>query len=1183
MRGGSLNNTAGAITARDGDMRLESDKLTNAAQNGIGALVASGGNLVIVAPRVDNTADGAVKSMLWSGKDLKLEAELLSNSGAIEAVHSARLTVGQILSTGGSMAANKELRVETANYDNNDTLQADDFTFVGQTFNNHAGATIKTTGSLGVDAKQSVVNDGSLVANQTLTITSADLVNHGAIRANDLSLKTTGTITNSANGEISADRSMALHSATLQNSGLINSNGLNGTSLVRIDAQTVNNTGTGAIYGDNVQIQTGTLNNQPGGSASAPIIAARNRLAIGATSLNNLDGATLYSLGDMAIGTDVDAHGTVTGKTRVLNNISATIEAKNNLAVGADTLLNERRNVQITTSKVLDDNRTMQAPAWWHNGANGGGGGSGGPNSNTANYNPLVAYYVDPSAILKDEIIITPDGYQVHRAEVNLSTKDSAFFFAWGSYAGHVGDRSRYPVSANGTTVIYYRTRSDGQSNPDQVAGAPGAFAAYTGGITTWEVDTLAYSKAYGQCTTNCVRLLATFEYVDPYNVIGRDTFRPHPTSTSGNEVQRIAHHTATEIQLGAGAGSYAQILSGGAMNIDIGSSLTNRYGQIAAGGNLTINGQGGDPLTNSKVTNIGQTLTRTHTFANTTVQANGGTSGWTKLDIVETIGSVGSGITSGGALTIKAHDIRNTDLANAGPASVKGVTFSDMRAQSGGTGYVFEVPAGSLYTINPGGSRPTAGGPTNPNGPTDTKATQGSDARGIANGGTDSNKTTKADEANGESAQDVARDSVTKTGSTHANATGVAAADTSGKSASSQNAPSAAANGASADSARGNGASQSGATGAMANGASANAAKGNGASQSGTIGAAANGASTGAATGNGASQSGTTGAAANGASAGAATGNGASQSGATGATANGASASAATGTGANQSSAGGSANGLGPQGFNGVVKPGLTTPGMYNANLQLAPTALNGNQPLVSTDTRLIGNGPYQSSDAQLTALGYNVNNVLKRLGDGFYEQQLVKNQVLQLTGQRYLSGYTSDEAEYAALLNAGVAFANKYQLALGVGVSASQMALLTSDIVWLVEQTITLPDGTRQKVLAPVVYQAVRSGNLSVTGALLGGNTITLNLTGNVVNSGNINGQSVTSITAGGDISNLGGRITGGQAVGLYAGHDILNLGGTVSAGSVLVANAGHDLVVSTTVLSDAGEAATLAWVPW
>ncbi len=43
-----------------------------------------------------------------------------------------------------------------------------------------------------------------------------------------------------------------------------------------------------------------------------------------------------------------------------------------------------------------------------------------------------------------------------------------------------------------------------------------------------------------------------------------------------------------------------------------------------------------------------------------------------------------------------------------------------------------------------------------------------------------------------------------------------------------------------------------------------------------------------------------------------------------------------------------------------------------------------------------------------------------------------------------------------------------------------------LTSDMVWLVQQTVTLPDGSQQAVLVPQVYVRVRPGDLDGSGAL-------------------------------------------------------------------------------------------------
>jgi filamentous hemagglutinin len=957
--GGTLTNTAGTITARDGGLRIEAGTLKNAAQGSVAAVIASGGDLDIAATQLQNTAQGATQALLWSGKDLHLDAGTVTNAGQIQSSASARVRASQIDSTGGTMTAIDELRLETTTFDNTTTLTAGSFAFVGQRFNNQAGAVLQTSGSMALDASDAVTNDGRLVAGETLSINTGDLVNRAEITATDLQVVAARTITNTAAGVLGADNSVRLRTGTLSNSGVINANARGNASLVRIDADTVNNLGTGAIYGDNIQINAGTLNNSPdAGSVTAPVIAARNHLAIGVATLNNLDGASLYSIGSIAIGGTVDVNGVVNGKAQSLNNISATIEAVERLDMAAETLLNERRDVQIVSTQVLDDTRTMLPPAWWHNGPQTG------PNALTGNYNGQVAYYVDPTAILKDEVFITPDGYQIHRAEVQLSASDSAFFTAWGSLSGRVGNRSRYDISQDGVVVIYYTSRQDGQANPDQVAGAPGAFEGQAVTVTRWETDTLAYNSAYGHCTTNCVRLQTPLDYNDPINNFNRDTLRQHPTSGSGNEVKRIAHHTAVEEQLVAGAGAEALILSGGAMNIDIGSALTNRYGRISARGDLTIDGQGGNPETNSKVTNIGHTLTRTHSFTNTTVTGAGGTYDWTNADIVENVGSVGGSITSGGTLTITGKTLANTNAANAGPAAVGNVTFGGMSVLPGTPGYSFTLPTSSLYHLNGGSS----GAPI-------------------------------------------------------------------------------------------------------------------------------------------------------------------------------------------------------------TASAGAGTPGASNG--MATPVAVNGNRPLVETDPRFASYGTWRSSDYLLNNLGFDANNVLKRLGDGFYEQQLIRQQLLQLTGSGYLDGYTNDQDQYTALLNAGGVFAQQYSLTLGVGLSEAQMALLTSDIVWLVSETVTLPDGTRETVLVPRVYQAVRTGDLDSSGALLAGKNIRIDMSGDVVNSGSIDGKSVTQILAGGDLANLGGRVTGGQAVGLYADRDILNIGGQVKSGGVLVADAGRDLLVTTTVRSDAGGA--------
>lgn len=65
----------------------------------------------------------------------------------------------------------------------------------------------------------------------------------------------------------------------------------------------------------------------------------------------------------------------------------------------------------------------------------------------------------------------------------------------------------------------------------------------------------------------------------------------------------------------------------------------------------------------------------------------------------------------------------------------------------------------------------------------------------------------------------------------------------------------------------------------------------------------------------------------------------------------------------------------------------------------------------LVETDTRFTKYKNFISSDYLLSRIAYPSDKVQKRLGDGFYEQELVKKQLCQKTGSNLLTGYTDGE----------------------------------------------------------------------------------------------------------------------------------------------------------------------------
>ncbi|PJM86423.1 two-partner secretion domain-containing protein [Achromobacter ruhlandii] len=220
----------------------------------------------------------------------------------------------------------------------------------------------------------------------------------------------------------------------------------------------------------------------------------------------------------------------------------------------------------------------------------------------------------------------------------------------------------------------------------------------------------------------------------------------------------------------------------------------------------------------------------------------------------------------------------------------------------------------------------------------------------------------------------------------------------------------------------------------------------------------------------------------------------------------------------------------------------------------------------LIETDPRFADYRNWLSSDYMLSQLGHDPAAVHKRLGDGFYEQKLVRDQIGQLTGRRFLANYASDDAQYQALLDAGVTYAKEWNLRPGVALSARQMAQLTSDIVWLVERNVTLADGSITRALVPQVYVRVQPGDIDGNGTLLAASAIDLNLKGDLVNSGAIAGRAVVNLS-GDNLRILGGRITA-DAVALSARADIDSIGGTLDAGSTLRLGAGRDLnVVSTT----------------
>ncbi|MGC5885572.1 hemagglutinin repeat-containing protein [Ralstonia pseudosolanacearum] len=244
------------------------------------------------------------------------------------------------------------------------------------------------------------------------------------------------------------------------------------------------------------------------------------------------------------------------------------------------------------------------------------------------------------------------------------------------------------------------------------------------------------------------------------------------------------------------------------------------------------------------------------------------------------------------------------------------------------------------------------------------------------------------------------------------------------------------------------------------------------------------------------------------------------------------------------------------------TVVPNLTLPNNALYRVVRDP----GSRVLVETDPRFTNFRQWTSSDVMLSQFRNDPGATLKRIGDGFYEQQLIQQQIIRATGQRFIGDYTSNEDEYKALLAAGVAAGKAFGLNVGTALTDEQMARLTTDIVWMVKQTVTLADGTKQEVLVPQVYLRAKDTDITGGGTLMAGNNVSFQAKGDVTNSGTIASRRVTVVT-GDNIVNTG--TLAGKTLLAQAAQDINNLGGRIQGDQVLL-SAGRDINLTSTTAS-------------
>ena len=254
-------------------------------------------------------------------------------------------------------------------------------------------------------------------------------------------------------------------------------------------------------------------------------------------------------------------------------------------------------------------------------------------------------------------------------------------------------------------------------------------------------------------------------------------------------------------------------------------------------------------------------------------------------------------------------------------------------------------------------------------------------------------------------------------------------------------------------------------------------------------------------------------------------------------------------------------------------TKPGTTAGKETGGSLSFLPeSALYQLHPettakyLVETDPAFTNKKKFLSSDYMYQQMTWDPERVTKRLGDGFYEQELLRNQIIQLTGKTYLDGFTNNEDEFHALMDSGIAYAKEFHLTPGIDLTKEQMAALTSDIVWLETTTVTV-NGKTYDVLYPHVYlKAGSEKKIAADGSLISANQLVMEAKNQLANSGVLMGNSI--LMQGKDIVNRG--MIYGDTVQLKASHDIKE-SGIIHAEKQVSLTADNNITMQDTVLHE------------
>ena len=230
-----------------------------------------------------------------------------------------------------------------------------------------------------------------------------------------------------------------------------------------------------------------------------------------------------------------------------------------------------------------------------------------------------------------------------------------------------------------------------------------------------------------------------------------------------------------------------------------------------------------------------------------------------------------------------------------------------------------------------------------------------------------------------------------------------------------------------------------------------------------------------------------------------------------------------------------------------------LLTGAMFTQNMN------PGSKYLLETRSKYVDLNKYYGSDYFLSRLGYTPGwNRVRRLGDAYYENQLITRALTERLGTAFINGKSNEELIKSLMDNAGME-SSRLGLQVGKELTPEQISGLSKDLVWYVTQNV---NGV--EVLVPKIYLSKNTlDTITADGRnKIGGVNGTYIKTDNFVNNGmKIGNGGVTYVQANtvrnetatnllseitgdrtfihsdGNIENIGGRINGNEAAALIS----------------------------------------------